>query len=91
MSTRQEDPTTIFHRLLKTLHELPPTSAPEQLERLTKLYPTLGSDDIKTEKDLIRRERIMREFEEERERSELQSRSVSGLNVEEFCIEKLIP
>jgi hypothetical protein len=73
-SHRAEDPTTLFRQFLHTLSRIPQTTSPEHLARLEKLQGNLLNDaKLLTEVDIAKRERLVKEYEDEYKKSAKQS------------------
>lgn len=65
----------VFAEFLETCHSLPKTSSAQQLDRLTRAFPTVSNDvDLKSEKDLAKREVLLKDYQEELDKSLAQSR-----------------
>lgn len=79
MSTRAEDQNSLFRQFLSTLSRIPPTSSPEHLDRLARLQKVLVKEEsLVAEPDLVKREKLVREYEDELKKSSKQSQSVDA-------------
>ena len=82
MSNRAEDPKALFRQFIQTLSQIPPTTPASQLDKLTKLQRVLEKEEnLVTEADVVKRERLVKEYEDELRKSSKQSQSVSFVDI----------
>jgi hypothetical protein len=82
MSNRAEDPKALFRQFIQTLSQIPPTTSASQLDKLTKLQRVLEKEEnLVTEADVVKRERLVKEYEDELRKSSKQSQSVSFVEI----------
>ena len=81
MSNRVEDPTSLFRQFLNTLSRIPSTTSQDQLDKLTKMQKVLAKEEnLISDQDLAKRERLVKEYEDELRKSSKQSQSVPCLS-----------
>lgn len=69
---------SLFQKFLTTLKSLPTPSTSEELQSLANAYNIVGNEEsIKTEKDVLKRERMIRDLDAERKKAEEESRIYS--------------
>ena len=82
MSNRAEDPKALFRQFIQTLSQIPPTTPASQLDKLTKLQRVLEKEEnLLSEADVVKRERLVKEYEDELRKSSKQSQSVSLISI----------
>jgi hypothetical protein len=82
MSNRAEDPKALFRQFIQTLSQIPPTTPTSQLDKLTKLQRVLEKEEnLVSEADVVKRERLVKEYEDELRKSSKQSQSVLFVDI----------
>ena len=82
MSNRAEDPKALFRQFIQTLSQIPPTTPASQLDKLTKLQRVLEKEEnLVSEADVVKRERLVKEYEDELRKSSKQSQSVLFVDI----------
>lgn len=67
----------LFARFLHTLQSLPKPSSQSDLDALSNAYTTVGQDNLTTEKEVLKREKMIGMLRTEAKRSEDESRFVA--------------